>query len=151
MNFNKSVTNKIEDKILLAYKALDVNQITKIFKNKKTQFVVDTLNQLEDANAIIFAMIILQKDTKIKLITLINYDLQKEIFETANDSQLKLLLKNLYADEIIGLIDEHQEYEKRIYLALDKDMRKEISTLSKYDEDEIGRVMNPETLSVIDT
>ncbi len=30
-------------------------------------------------------------------------------------------------------------------------MRKEISTLSKYDEDEIGRVMNPETLSVIDT
>ncbi len=70
MNFSKNTVAKIEDKILLAYKALDVNQITKIFKNKKTQFVVDTLNQLEDPNAIIFTMIILQKDSKVKLISL---------------------------------------------------------------------------------
>ncbi len=151
MALKQSFNTKFEDKVVNAYKSLDVNQINKLFKNKKTTFVVDSLNQIDDPNAIIFCIIVLQKDKQLRLLNLIDFDKQREIFETANDSQLKLLLKNLYADEIIALVDEHQEYEKRIYLALDKEMRKEISTLSRYDEDEIGRVMNPETLSVIDT
>ncbi len=151
MALKQSFNNKLEDKIISAYKTLDVNQISKLFKNKKTPFVVDSLNQIEDPNVIIFCVIVLQKDNQLKFLNLLDFDKQEEIFETASDSQLKLLLKNLYADEIISLIDEHQDYEKKIILALDKEMRKEISTLSRYDEDEIGRVMNPETLSVLDT
>lgn len=141
---------KIDEKIINAYHALDVNQIKKIFKNKKSHFVVDTLNQVSDANAIIFCIIIMQKDNQLHLINSINYDLQEQILEIASDSQLKIILKNLYIDEIVNLMDNHIEFKKKIYLNVDKEKRKEIHTLSSYDENEIGRIMNPEPLYIID-
>ncbi len=126
MALKQTFNNKLEDKIISAYKTLDVNQISKLFKNKKTPFVVDSLNQIEDANVIIFCIIVLQKDNQLKFLNLLDFDKQEEIFETASDSQLKLLLKNLYADEIISLIDEHQDYEKKIILALIKKWEKKL-------------------------
>ncbi len=143
--------SKIEEKIKIAYDVLDVNQINKIFKSKKTFTIIDILNQISDPHIIIFCIIVLQKDKQLRLINSIDFDIQKEILSSASDSQLKLILKDLYSDQIVSLIDQHPEYEKRIYLSVDKDTRKEISTLSSYEEDEIGRIMNPEPLYVIDS
>lgn len=148
MDFKVKNISKIEEKIKNAYDSLDVNQIKKIFKNKKTHLVIDILNQITDPNIIIFCIIILQKDKPLRLINAMDFDLQKDILSSSSDSQLKLILKNLYADEIVSLIDHHPEHQKRIYFSVDKDTRKEISTLSSYEDDEIGRIMNPEPLYV---
>lgn len=144
----KKNKHKIDERIQSAYNSLDVNEIKKIFKNKKTHSIIDILNQISDPNVIIFCIVVLQKDKPLRLINSIDFDMQKEILSLATDSQLKLLLKNLYSDEIVALIDEHPEFQKRIYISVDKVTRKEISTLSSYDEDEIGRIMNPEPLCI---
>ncbi|MGL4948483.1 MAG: magnesium transporter [Mycoplasma sp.] len=126
------------------YLALNIANVQKIFKTKASNIILDTLNQIDDVRQIIFILVAGQKVKKSKLIIDLNYDIQKEVLEIASDSELRIILKDLYPDDLFELLTQHAEHSKRIYLCIDQERRTAIKKISSYDDDEIGYIMNPE-------
>ncbi len=131
-----------------AFSALNINKVIKLLKGKPAHIIIDTLNEVEDPKAIIFALVAIEKQKPQKLFMGLNFDKQEDILSTATPAQLKIIFKNLYADDIMSILDEHQSHEKLIFLSIDKGRRIEVNQISKYEEYEIGRIMNPEFLAV---
>ncbi|MGL4952126.1 MAG: magnesium transporter [Mycoplasma sp.] len=133
------------------YKNLDISQTQKVFRNTASNLILDTLNEMEDIKQIIFVLVAGQKIKPLRLVIDLDYDLQKELLLTATDSELKLILKHLYPDDLFELINEHKEASKRIYLCIDAERRKVLKQISSYDEDEIGHIMNPKFMVLNET
>lgn len=142
----KDVT--LVDKIKTAYDSLNIAGVFKLLKSKPRYMIIDALNQIEDVNTIIFTIVVLETNKPYRLIADIDYSVQNEILANASTSQLKIILKNLYPDQILSLLDNHEDYHKEILLCIDSTKRKEVNKISKYDEDQIGRIMNPNVLSL---
>ena len=140
--------NSLLDIINKSYNSLNINYLIKVLKNKQTTEIIDTLNIIDDAKAIIFAIIAAEQTRPLRLITSLNYEKQDLVFEYSSNSQLKKILKNLYPDQITNLLHEHEKYSKQIYLSIDKETRKEVNKIESYDDDEIGRIMNPNAMSL---
>lgn len=142
--------NVIARKLQQAYDMLDLDFAIKLLKNKPSHLLINILNAFDDYKVIIFGILASQTKSKtdMKLITGLDFDKQELVLENATDIQLKKILKNLYPDEIVYLLDNHQKFEKRIILCIDKDTRNEVKKISSYDEEEVGRIMNSEILSL---
>lgn len=136
----------IENKIEALFKELNVNGIVKLLKSKPRYVILEALNHVYDVHAIIFTIIALEAYKPFRLITDLDYAKQKEILENATALQLKKILKYLYPDQVLNLLDNHSEFHKTILLCIDSEKRKEVNKISSYEEDEIGRIMNPDVL-----
>ncbi|MGL4950237.1 MAG: magnesium transporter [Mycoplasma sp.] len=125
------------------FKTLNIAQVQKLFKTTPRNLIIDALNQTEDIKQIIFILVSGEKSKPMKLLIDLNYDIQKELLSITTDSELRLILKHLYPDDLFELLTEHQEFSKRIYLCIDQERRTSIKKISSYDDDEIGYIMNP--------
>ncbi len=131
-----------------AFTSLNIDKAIKLLKGKPAHIVIDTLNEVEDPNAIIFSLVAIEKQKPQKLFMGLNFDKQSEVLENATAAQLKIIFKGLFADDIMSILDEHPSFEKLIFLSIDKERRIEVNQISKYEEYEIGRIMNPEFLAI---
>lgn len=117
-------------------------------KNYPTDRVIDTLNQIEDIKTISF-ILVSSKGLKLRELFLgLDFEIQSSILVEARDSELRVMMKDLWPDDILELMHTHEESVKRILLSVDSKTRAEIKKISNYDEEEIGSIMNPKILTL---
>ncbi len=148
MTKSTKVLNNLTKNILNYAKTYNVNALIRTIKKNPINVINECLNLIDDIPAIIFILVSATK-TKSKILLLgLSFDKIEEVFKTAKANELKIILKGLWPDQIFQLMEEHKNWVKEILLNIDSDTRQEVKKISKYEEDEVGHIMNPEFLSL---
>ncbi len=126
----------------------DIAGTIKIIKKNPINDLIESVNQIDDAKLITFILVAASQTKTKNLLLSLNFSKIDEVLAIARSGELKSILKGLWPDQIFQLINEHKEFAKDILLNVDSDTRQEVKRISKYDEDEVGHIMNPEFLTL---
>lgn len=142
-NSEKMVT-LIANNIKKFYDAKDLTNLKKLLKNKPVNVIVNSLDSLRDVHLILFILVLFSNHLTGEIFKALDLDVQAEIIKISSTNQLRIILLELYPDEIYDLINENKDYFKKIFLSLNSEQRAQVKEISKFDEDEAGSIMNPE-------
>ncbi len=142
-----------DDKILVnnllkSAESFNISGTLKLIKKNPANKIIDSLNQIEDIKYIIFILVAASNSKQKTLLLGLSFDKIDEVLATAKSNELKSIFKGLWPDQIFQLMDEHKDFTKEILLNLDSDTRNEVKKIAKYEDDEVGHIMNPEFLSL---
>lgn len=146
-DFNKKQIN-IKKLLIKNLDTFNMTAILKIIKNKPTNLVIDALNDFDDIKNIILILLISKELKTRKLFMGLSFDIQKNILFSTKNNELKIIMRELWPDQILQLMNDYPQFYKKILLSLDTKTRGEIKKSSYYDDDEIGHIMNPEFISL---
>lgn len=137
-------TTLIANNIKKYYQVKDVTNLKKTLKNKPVNVIVNALGMLNDVELTLFVLILFSDQLTGEIFKALDLNVQSEIIEIATTNQLRIILLELYPDEIYDLINENKDYFKKIFLSLNSEQRSQVKEISKFEEDEAGSIMNPE-------
>lgn len=133
-----------------AFEQKNVQLVKNTLKKIRINVVNEVIEEMEDTEAIIFVLMIIDDKQLGPVFKNIHLNTQTKILENSNTTQLKKILKFLYPDEIVDIIKENDEnIKKKIILSLDATTRSQIKEISDYEEEEAGSIMNPEFISFL--
>lgn len=147
-NYNESL---IIESLKKSYNSFNISHLHKILKVNPPNIIIDCLNAMNDDKIVAFILVASKNTHCRQLFKGLNFDVQEELLENATDSELKIILHELWNDEILNVMQEHKDYFKRILLLLDHETRSDVKKLANYDEDEVGSIMNPEYIALQET
>lgn len=141
---NTSLVNNIKK----LYEAKDINGIKKLLKSKRIDIIVESLETINETDIILFVLIA-NKDTICgEAFKYLNNELKSQIIEDASLQQLRIILFELYNDDVVSLTYDFPNHLKKILLSLDTQQRIAIKQISEYDKDEAASLINPEFLTL---
>lgn len=126
------------------YEHKDINGVKKALKNKRIDYVVEALESIEDADVILFVLLANKDSICGEVFKYLNIKTQAAIIETASIHQLRIILFELYNDDVINLTYDLPEHLKKIIIALDSQQRAAIKQQSEFDQDHVGAIVNSE-------
>lgn len=131
-----------------AFEQRNIQTLKTTLKKISLNIINDAIDELEDIEATIFVLMILDEKQLGPVFKNIQIKTQTKILQEANTIQIKKILKHLYPDEIVDLIQENDEnIKKKIIISIDATTRSQIKEISEYEQEEAGSIMNPEFLS----
>ncbi|MGL4769070.1 MAG: magnesium transporter [Mycoplasmoidaceae bacterium] len=144
MSIKKSnLVNYIEQ----SYKSANHKNIKKLIRIKPNNIIVEALEQIEDIEILKYflANCISPKNNKIgEIFDSLNHQLKIDIIEKSNSKLIYQIFEDLEINESFNFLEEiPKELKKRIFISISPSIRKEIIKLSKFNEDEVGQIMNP--------
>lgn len=117
--------------------------LQKRIKNLHSADLSELVNLLENDENLIYLMRVLS--SKIVSEVFVNLDIDKKIFllEEFNTTELSQIINQLYADDIIELLENiPEEIMKKIINSASREKRKEINILLNYEENSAGSIMS---------
>lgn len=141
---NKQEKTSLANIIIKYYENKDINGIKKALKNKRIDYVVEALESIDNADIILFVLLA-NKDTICgEVFKYLNIKTQASIIQTASIHQLRIILFELYNDDVINLTYDLPEHLKKIIISLDSQQRAAIKQQSEFDQDHVGAIVNSE-------
>ncbi len=147
MKHNKSKIIQIMNLLLKYYKSKNIVAIQRLVKKNQLNSLVKAIESINDIQAIIFILISLNSTKYNNIYRFFSDELQTEIIEQSSTSQLKIIFKNLYPDDILDIANRNANSFKKILLCLSSKQRSLIKQISKFENDEAGSIMNPDYIS----
>ncbi|MCV3753864.1 magnesium transporter [Ureaplasma zalophigenitalium] len=145
---NKDNINLFANTIKKAYEQKDVNTLKKMLKNRRIDLVVQALEHLNDAQLTIFCLITAKDDRCGEIFKFLNHSAKLIVIQSSTISQLKIILFELYNDDIVDLTYQFPKEIKKILLSLDSQQRAALNQMTEYDQDEAGSLINSEFYSL---
>ena len=131
-------------------------EIIELINDKKFSDLKRKLNDLNEADiselfdelkqediAVVFRL--LDKDKAADVFAYFDPDIQEKLVEVLSDSELKLIVEDLFIDDAVDLVEEMPaNLVNKILKNAKPDTRREINQLLKYPEDSAGSIMTTE-------
>lgn len=150
MKHNKSKIIQTRSLLLKYYKSKNVTAIQRLIRKNQLNSSIKAIESINEVDIIIFILIALSTTKHNNIFRFFSDELQRNIIEIANTNQLKIILKNLYPDEILDIANNNEDLFKKILLCLTSKQRSLIKQISKFENDEAGSIMNPDYISFND-
>ncbi len=144
-------TTKIEASINIInklYRDKDVKGLLRFIKQKSIDVVVESLDEIDDIQITLFVLIATKDKECGEIFKYLSDSKREDVISGATFQQLKIIVNEMWPDEVLDLSDELPQYFKSILLALDSDMRVAVKKIAKFTEDEAGSVMNPDFMTL---
>lgn len=130
------ITNTIESK--------DISALRTIFNEYNSVDIAELLQELP-VNKAIFAFTTVPSYLTADVFAYLNDDYKQEVIELLKEADLKKILKELYSDDIVDVIEEMPaNIVRKILKSVDKGLRADINKLLSYKDDSAGTIMNIE-------
>ena len=140
--FIENVARKIADRELIKVKA-ELNELMPI--DIAEIFSSGTLNNKDRA----VAFRLLSKDVAAQVFVELDSDMQEEFILSFTDSELYLVLDEMFVDDTVDIIEEiPANVVRRIIRNCPKEMRGQINSILAFDKDTAGSIMTPEYISL---
>ena len=143
----KSKINNIAKYIRQNYDSHNYRNIKKLIKTKPFNVLIEALEIIDNINIIKYFLVntISKKHNLLgKFFETLNFEIKLQIIKTSNGKLIKQIFDDLEVNQAFDFLEDiPQELKKKILISISPDVRKDIIKLSKYDEDEIGQIMNP--------
>ncbi|HBM44910.1 MAG TPA: magnesium transporter, partial [Halomonas sp.] len=79
----------------------------------------------------------------------VDEDIRADYIEDLTASDVEQIVKGLDAQEVAEVLDvADEEIKTTVYASLDQEIRAQVENLHAYEEDMVGRYMDPETVNV---
>lgn len=150
MKNNKSKIIQTKDLLLKYYKSKNIVAIQRLVKKNQLNSTIKAIESIDETEIIIFILMALSATKHNNIFRFFSDELQRIIIEESNNNQLKIILKNLYPDEILDIANKNDDLFKKILLCLSSKQRTLIKQISKFENDEAGSIMNPDYISFND-
>ena len=150
MKHNKSKIIQVTDLLLKYYKSKNIVAIQRLVKKNQLNTIIKSIESIDDVQIIIFILMALSTTKHNNIYRFFSDELQRLVIEESNNNQLKIILKNLYPDEILDIANKNNDLFKKILLCLTSKQRMLIKQISKFENDEAGSIMNPDYISFND-
>ncbi|MCV3743592.1 magnesium transporter [Ureaplasma sp. ES3154-GEN] len=141
---NKDSINIFATNLKKIYEQKDINTLKKILKNRRIDLVAQSLELLSDPQLNIFCLIAAKDDKCGEIFKALNDSSKLAIIQESTIQQLKIILFELYNDDIVDLTYQFPKEIKKILLSLDSQQRAALNQISEYDPDEAGSLINSE-------
>ncbi len=117
--------------------------IKKIVKSKPINVIIDALEDVEDIEVIKFVLFASRNTKMGQIFSYLSFEKKVEIIEISNNKLIKQIFSEIEVDDIYEFILEIEPaLFKKILVSIDPEVRKQLMLLSKYEEGEIGSIMN---------
>lgn len=130
------------------YENKDVNNLRKLFKRTKFNFINDALIEIDKPEVALFLLMAVEANKASTIYRYLPDELQDKIVDIATNTQIKIIFSELYPDEIFDIADRNDRVNfKKIFLNLSSEKRNLLKKLDKFKHDEAGSFMNPDFIS----
>ncbi len=117
--------------------------IKKLVKSKPINVIIDALEEIEDIEIIKFVLFASRNIKMGQLFSYLSFEKKEEIIATSNNKLIKQIFSEIEVDDIYEFVMEIEPtLFKKILVSIEPEIRKQLMLLSKYDEGEIGSIMN---------
>ncbi|WP_303922945.1 magnesium transporter [Ureaplasma parvum] len=149
LNNNTNINqNFLTQNILKTYEHKDITELKKLLKSKRIDKIVESLEAINDTQIILFVLVATKDGICGDIFKYLNTELKSKIINDASLQQLRIILFELYNDDVIILKNDFPMYTKKILLSLDSQQRAAIKQLSEFDEDEAGSIINSDFFTI---
>ncbi|QDI64035.1 magnesium transporter [Ureaplasma parvum] len=149
LNNNTNINqNFLTQNILKTYEHKDITVLKKLLKSKRIDKIVESLETINDTQIILFVLVATKDGICGDIFKYLNTELKSKIINDASLQQLRIILFELYNDDVIILKNDFPMYTKKILLSLDSQQRAAIKQLSEFDEDEAGSIINSDFFTI---
>ena len=149
LNNNTNINqNFLTQNILKTYEHKDITGLKKLLKSKRIDKIVESLETINDTQIILFVLVATKDGICGDTFKYLNTELKSKIINDASLQQLRIILFELYNDDVIILKNDFPMYTKKILLSLDSQQRAAIKQLSEFDEDEAGSIINSDFFTI---
>ena len=141
----------MEERITELLEQKNYAQLKEFLSSETPQDIAASLSGL-DEEQILVAYRVLPKELAAEVFVEMPSDEQELLIKSFSDTQLKLLLDELYLDDTVDIIEEMPaNVVKRILRSSDAETRKQINELLHYPEDSAGSIMTTEYVTLRET
>ncbi|ACI60104.1 magnesium transporter [Ureaplasma urealyticum serovar 10 str. ATCC 33699] len=149
LNNNTNINqNFLSQNILKAYEHKDIAGLKKLLKSKRIDKIVESLEAIDDTQIILFVLVATKDGICGEIFKYLNTELKSKIIDDASLQQLRIILFELYNDDVTILKNDFPMHTKKILLSLDSQQRAAIKQLSEFDEDEAGSIVNSDFFTI---
>lgn len=122
----------------------DILTLRNIFNEYNSVDIAELLQQLP-VNKTIFAFTTVPSSLTADVFAYFNDDYKQSVIELLKEADLKKILKELYSDDIVDVIEQMPaNIVRKILKSVDKGLRADINKLLSYKDDSAGTIMNIE-------
>ena len=132
-------------------KIKNVQRINKTIKAKPFNLIVEAINNVNEINNLIFILVASSELHSNMIFESLKFEVQEEVIKESTNPELKVIINNIFPDEIFYIIESHPEYEKKILSALDSYNKRKINELMQFESDTNGSLMNTELIKLFDS
>ncbi|PPE05803.1 magnesium transporter [Williamsoniiplasma lucivorax] len=138
----------LKEQLLQAAQQNNLNTVRTLAKSAQQADFAEALGELED-KLIIRVFRMLNKEEESEIFSYLDPEIQKLIMTSFTPKEVEGIVKDLYSDDLVSLIDElPATIVKKVLRAVSPETRAEINSILKYDEDSAGGIMSVNFISV---
>ncbi|MCK5807265.1 MAG: magnesium transporter [Mycoplasmataceae bacterium] len=131
-----------------AIKKKKISEIRKITKATPIADIADLLEEMDNSQRVVYFRL-LKTETQSEIFAQLEPEYQEQVINSFTDEQIKNLISELYTADIVDLIEDVPEnLSLRILKATDKETRKDVNKLLKYDDDLTGSIMQVDIVTL---
>ena len=133
-----------KDLLVSAIDSKNIGDLRNIFNEYNSVDIADLLQELP-VNKAIFAFTTVHSSLTADVFAYLNDEYKEEVIELLKEADLKKILKELYSDDIVDVVEQMPtNIVRKILKSVDKNLRSDINKLLSYKEDSAGTIMNIE-------
>lgn len=122
----------------------NVKKLRELFDEYNSVDIAELLEKLP-VNKSIFAFTTVPSYLSAEVFTYLSEEYKEQIIEALKEADLKKILKELYSDDIVDVIEDMPaNIVRKILKSVDKEYRNDINRLLSYSDDTAGTIMNIE-------
>ncbi len=130
----------------------NAKKIRELFEITPTIDIADALDEEEDVAKLLFIIRSIGSEFSADFFSELTQDQQELIINAFTDKELLTMLENSFTDDIVDAMEEMPaNMVSRILKIAPKELRKDINTLLKYEDDTAGSVMTTEYFDIKET
>ncbi len=138
----KELSRHLTKNIYEYIRSNDIKGLRKLVSENNSVDVADALMKLERIYAV-KVIRVLESDIAADVFTYLNNDYKEYIVKTFSSIEILDILKELFSDDIVSLLDEMPaNITTKILRATNKEIRTDINKILKYNEDTAGSIMS---------
>ena len=132
-------------------KIKNVQRINKTIKAKPFNLIVEAINNIKEINNLIFILVASSELHSNMIFESLKFEVQEEVIKESTNPELKVIINNIFPDEIFYIIESYPEYEKKILSSLDSYNKRKINELMQFESDTNGSLMNTELIKLLNS
>ncbi|GAA5414834.1 magnesium transporter [Ureaplasma ceti] len=147
MKITKQKVNQTSQLIQRYYDSKNVLAIQRLLKRNPIDLINESLQEINDIETTLFILMAVSGTKTSALFRCLPDQMQGDLIRESSNQQLKVILKNLYPDELLDIANGNKQDFKKILLCLTSKQRKLVKEIAHFDNDEAGSIMNPDYIA----
>lgn len=147
MKITEQKINQTNQLIQRYYDSKNVLAIQRLIKKYPIDLINESLQTFDNMDIVLFVLMAVSGIKTSAIFRCLPDQMQGDIIKESTNQQLKVILKNLYPDEILDIANGNKDDFKKILLCLTSKQRHLIKEIAQFDNDEAGSIMNPDFIS----